>query len=65
MEAPAGTPPPIKTWWYPGSRTGYEFLYPKEEARRLAKAATQPVLTTAAETTKPEETRNGAFPDIR
>jgi len=64
MEAPAGTPPPIKTWWYPGSRTGYEFLYPKEEARRLAKAATQPVLTTAAETTKPEETRNGALTRI-
>ena len=29
-----------------------------------AKAATQPVLTTAAETTKPEETRNGALTRI-
>jgi hypothetical protein len=64
MEAPAGTPLPIKTWWYPQQRTGYEFVYPKEQARRLAATARQPVLTTAAETTKPEETRNGALTRI-
>jgi hypothetical protein len=64
MEAPAGAPPPIKTWWYPGERTGYEFVYPKEQARRFAKATKQPVLTTVAETKKPEETRTGALTRI-
>src|SRR5688572_2480078 len=36
METPAGTPAAIRTWWYPGQRTGYEFIYPKEQARPLA-----------------------------
>jgi hypothetical protein len=61
METTAGTPMPIKTWWYPGERTGYEFVYPKEQARLLAKAAKQPVLTTVAETTKAEQTGTGAL----
>jgi hypothetical protein len=56
METAAGTPPPIKAWWYPGETLGREFIYPKEQARRLAKGASEPVLTTKAETTKTEET---------
>ena len=31
LEAGAGVPPAIKTWWYPGERTGYEFVYPKQQ----------------------------------
>jgi hypothetical protein len=56
IETPRGTPAAIRTWWYPGERTGYEFIYPKDQARRLAQASTQPVLTTQAQTTKAEET---------
>ncbi len=56
IETPRGTPAAIRTWWYPGERTGYEFIYPKEQARRLAQATRQPVLTTQAQTTKSEET---------
>src|SRR5688572_23795155 len=56
METAAGTPAAIKTWWYPGERTGYEFIYPKEQARRLAVGASQPVLTTHAQTTMTEQT---------
>lgn len=56
METASGTPPAIKTWWYPGERTGYEFIYPKEQARRLAMGASQPVLTTQAQTTMTEQT---------
>ena len=55
MEASAGTPPAIKTWWYPGERTGYEFVYPKAQARRIAQRTRQAVLTTKAETTTPPE----------
>lgn len=47
METPADTPAAIKTWWYPGNAIGWEFIYPKEQALRLARASTQPVLTTA------------------
>jgi LPXTG-motif cell wall-anchored protein len=37
METAAGTPSAVKTWWYPGDKAGYEFIYPKEQARLLAK----------------------------
>jgi hypothetical protein len=56
METASGTPAAIKTWWYPGERGGYEFIFPKEQARRLAMAASQPVLTTDAQTTTTEQT---------
>lgn len=56
METAAGMPAAVKTWWYPGDRTGWEFVYPKEQARLLAKGTGQPVLTTVAETTAPPET---------
>jgi hypothetical protein len=56
METASGTPAAIKTWWYPGERLGYEFVFPKEQARRLAMAASQPVLTTDAQTTMTEQT---------
>ena len=61
METASGTPAAIKTWWYPGERTGYEFIYPKEQARRLATAASQPVLTTDAQTTTTEQTNTAAL----
>ena len=56
METASGTPAAIRTWWYPGERTGYEFIFPKEQARRLAMAASQPVLTTDAPTITTEQT---------
>jgi hypothetical protein len=56
METAAGMPSAIKTWWYPGERSGYEFVYPKEQARRLAQGASQPVLTTQTQTTTTEQT---------
>ncbi len=56
METPAGSPPAIKTWWYPGALIGWEFVYPKEQARHLSARTSQPVLTTKAETRTPKET---------
>jgi len=57
METAKGQPTAVKTWWYPNERTGYEFIYPKGQARSLAQAVVEPVLTTREETTKVEETR--------
>ena len=37
METAKGQPSAVKTWWYPRERIGYEFIYPKEQARRLAR----------------------------
>lgn len=36
-ETPAGSPPALRAWFYPGDLTGQEFAYPKEMAERLAR----------------------------
>jgi hypothetical protein len=58
IETPAGTPPAIKEWWNQGELIGREFIYPKQEAMLLAKASSQPVLTTKSNTTTVEQTKN-------
>ena len=59
METAVNTPTALKTWWYPGTSIGYEFIYPKEQALRLAKHAGAPVLTTiAAESDTTEEMKS-------
>jgi LPXTG-motif cell wall-anchored protein len=45
FETPANMPPAIQTWWFPGTRTGHEFIYPKDVAMTLAKT-NKGVLTT-------------------
>jgi hypothetical protein len=45
-ERPAGTPVAVKAWFYPGRSIGEEFLYPRQQAIKIAKAVHQPVLTT-------------------
>ena len=51
MEAAASMPPAVKTWWYPGRTIGHEFIYPKEQARRLAARQREPVLSVKTEET--------------
>src|ERR1700733_7231342 len=52
FEEPAGgAPPAIRAWWNPYDSTGFEFIYPRGQARRGATAsesarATQPRITT-------------------
>lgn len=58
METPAGQPAAVKTWWYPGNTIGREFIYPKSQARRLAQATNQSVLTTKAENVTGEEMKS-------
>jgi LPXTG-motif cell wall-anchored protein len=50
METPANMAPAVKTYWYPGKSIGYEFIYPRQQALQLAKATSQPVLTTSTDT---------------
>jgi hypothetical protein len=37
-ETPAGTPPALRAWFYPGDSFGQEFAYPKDVAERIALA---------------------------
>jgi hypothetical protein len=46
METSAASPSAIQTWWYPGSTTGHEFIYPRRQAEQLAARTKKPVLTT-------------------
>lgn len=55
METAAGMPAAVKIWWQEGSRSGYEFIYPKEQADRLARGVPPaPAIS---------ETRPSAFAD--
>ena len=56
METPATMTHAIRTWWYPGDSTGFEFIYPKDQARLLAQRSGRSVLTTQAQTKSAAET---------
>jgi hypothetical protein len=43
-ETAAGTPQAIRAWFYPGETYGYEFVYPHDQAMKIAKATHEPVL---------------------
>jgi len=45
-ERPRNMPQAVKAWWYIGDTTGDEFVYPKSQAFKIAKATHQPVLAT-------------------
>lgn len=49
-EMPAGTTPAVQYWYYPGESIGKEFIYPKDQAARIARASNINVLTAEAET---------------
>lgn len=43
-ERAAGEPQAIRAWFYPGERSGQEFVYPRKRAAELAKVTNQPIL---------------------
>jgi len=43
-ETPSGIPQAIRAWFYPGETSGYEFVYPHDQAEKIAKATHQAVL---------------------
>jgi hypothetical protein len=43
-ERPSGSPHAVKSWFYPAERTGYEFIYPKSQAVKIAGDAKTSVL---------------------
>ena len=57
LETPENAPAAIATWWYPGEKTGWEFVYPREQALILAKSSGQPVLATVGPSATVEDMR--------
>lgn len=45
-EQPSGEPAAVRSWFYEGERTGYEFVYPKDQAMKIARATHGLVLAT-------------------
>jgi hypothetical protein len=48
-EAPANTPQPLRSWFYPGDNFGQEFAYPKREAALITATAKEEVPTVTEE----------------
>jgi len=46
----------IKIWFYPGTSTGHEFIYPREQALKIAARTGQSVLTTKGDVEASETT---------
>ncbi|HKB13405.1 MAG TPA: hypothetical protein VKD69_22220 [Vicinamibacterales bacterium] len=44
-ETPSGSPAAVQAWFYPGETYGYEFVYPHDQALKIAKAAHTSVLS--------------------
>jgi hypothetical protein len=44
-ESPEGTMPAIQYWYYPGERIGKEFIYPKDQAQKIANRTGATVLS--------------------
>jgi hypothetical protein len=45
-EMPAGAPEAVGAWFYPGNTIGHQFVYPKEQATRIAAATDHRALAT-------------------
>jgi hypothetical protein len=54
-ETGSGQSPAVQAWFYPGERYGQEFVYPRDQAMKIAKAAHTPVLS-MADNTKADST---------
>jgi len=48
-ETAAGTTPAVQYWYYPGERIGKEFVYPKDQAAKIAARTNARVLSTDGE----------------
>jgi len=60
-ERPAGVPQAVKAWFYPGETIGNEFVYPKDQAMKIARDTHQSVLSmddTTTATTTDDERKN-------
>jgi hypothetical protein len=55
--------PAVQYWYYPGDRIGHEFVYPKDQAMRIAKRTGQDVLSMEGEVASSGTTVSSTSPD--
>src|SRR5262245_15434663 len=60
-ESPASAAPAVRYWYYPGARTGQEFVYPRKQAIEIANANHTSVLAVDADENNPDSMKNGAI----
>jgi hypothetical protein len=59
-ETPAGQPPAMRAWFFPGDTFGQEFAYPEGRAATLAQATSHNVMQTPQSTTPAADTQISA-----
>jgi hypothetical protein len=52
-------PPAVQYWYYPGTQSGHEFVYPHDQAVKIARASNHEVLSTDASGNDAESLRQG------
>lgn len=62
-ETAENTTPALQYWYYPGDRIGHEFVYPKDQAARIAQRTGQNVLSTEGDVASAGSTVTSTSPD--
>jgi hypothetical protein len=62
-ETAEGGTPAVQYWYYPGDRIGHEFVYPKDQALRIAKRTGQNVLSMEGEVASSGTTVTSTSPE--
>ncbi len=62
-ETAEGGTPAVQYWYYPGDRIGHEFVYPREQATRIAQRTGQNVLTADGDVASADSTVSSVGPD--
>jgi len=65
LETAASAPPAIGSYWMPATGTGWEFVYPKDQATQLSINTKSPVLTGPAPGTLAQTLGQGVGPLLR
>jgi hypothetical protein len=63
-KGPCAGATPIKAWFYPGERYGYRFIYPEEQAAKIASACNEPIPETSSEDAKKTNLDPSQFPTL-
>jgi hypothetical protein len=64
-ETPEGQPEAVKAWFYPGESTGFEFVYPRGEAIKIAKQSHTGVLSKSGDNIERINERGEKVPDAK
>ena len=61
-ESAEGATPAVQYWYYPGDKIGHEFVYPKDQAMKIAARTGQNVLSTEGEISSSESRVSSVSP---